>query len=68
MVWALFLMIYKDIADPFDSHMIATYKTIEECNDAAHNLKKAWFEAGKDDKYRYLIQRTQYVCAVIPKQ
>lgn len=68
MVWALFLMIYgQQVREGFNSHMIATYETVQECNEAAHKF----YREGQDvhlKKYSYVLKSPKYRCVPIPKQ
>lgn len=69
MVWALFLIIYQgQISEGFSSHMVATYSTIRECDNAAVDLGIARRDAFNSRKYVYPLTHGKYVCAPIPKQ
>ena len=69
MVWALFLIIYQgQTAQGFNSHMLATYSTMLECDNAAVDLGIARREARDSRKYAYPLERGKYVCAPIVKQ
>ena len=69
MVWALFLIIYHEqIRGGFDSHMLATYSNMRECDTAAYELQKARRDARDNPKYIYTVEIAQYVCAPVPKQ
>ena len=70
MVWALFLIISgEQIREGFSSHMIATYKTVQECDKAAYDLTQASRQAKFGEiTYYYLMERGGYRCAPIPQQ
>jgi hypothetical protein len=66
MVWGLFLMIYgEQVREGFNSHMIATYETVRECNEAARDLSNKYVNRSE---YSYTFKSPRYRCAPIPKQ
>lgn len=67
MVWALFLIILGEQKN-FNSHMIATYATIEECDEAALGLQRTWSLNKRFGEKTFVMKNGRYECVPIPKQ
>ena len=69
MVWGLFVFFYAEPnIEGFNSHMIAKYETVQECNEAAYQSKLA-HQLTNQKEYVYVFDTfIKYRCAPIPKQ